>query len=353
VQEYVVCFVAKRLRDLCGDVVFVLVVAASIAHAQQQPPRFAERVNVDRILIDARVVDDGGRPVSDLEVEVFGVKLGGKAARVDSVQWVAGVPDEAAAVAASADARTTIQASSGRLIVFVFQKSFERGRMPGLMRMLIESREFIESLTARDRVAVLSFDSRLRVWLDFTSDRARVAYALERGILLDTPPASQAGAEPSLVARLDPADVRRAYSIERALRLIGEALEHLPGAKSVVLVGHGFGRLGLGGVSMENEYGAMRVALQTARASVFCLDVTDADYHSLEAGLQLVAADTGGFFVRTHIFPQTAIDRLAGALAGHYVLFVENPGLSSGSHRIEVRLTRRSGHVLAKSDYVR
>ena len=332
-----------------------LIITCDLASAfgQQGPPRFTERVDVNRILVDARVVDDGGRPVSDLGAEDFSVKLGGNAAKVDSVQWIAGASDEAPELAEAAAAHTTFQTSSGRLIVFVFQKSFERGRMPGLMRMLIQSREFIDSLTPRDRVAVLSFDSRLRIWLDFTSDRARVAHALERGILLESPPASQAGAEPSLVARLDPADVRRAYSVERALRLIGEALEDLPGAKSVVLVGHGFGRLGPGGVSMENEYDAMRAALQTARASVFCLDVTDADYHSLEAGLQLVAEDTGGFFVRTHVFPQHAIDRLAGALAGHYVLFVENPGLPSGSHRIEVRLTRRTGHVLAKADYVR
>ena len=323
------------------------------ASGQQQPPRFAERVDVNRVLIDARVVDDAGRPLSDLGVEDFGVTLGGKPARVDSVQWVGARADEAPLLAEPADEATIFQASSGRLIVFVFQKSFDRGRLPGLMRMLIQSREFVGTLTPRDRVAVLSFDSRLRIWLDFSSDRARVAHALERGILLETPPASQASVDPSLVARLDAADVRRAYSIERALRLIGEALEDLPGAKSVVLVGHGFGRLGPGGVSMENEYTAMRAALQSARASVFCLDVTAADYHSLEAGLQLVAADTGGFFVRTHIFPQNAIDRLAGALAGHYVLFVENPGLPSGSHRIEVGLTRRSGHVLAKGEYVR
>ena len=349
--------VADRIMGFSKHVALAtaLMVASSVASAlaQQQPPRFTERVDVNRILIDARVVDDGGGPVSGLGVEDFDVKLGGKAARVDSVQWVAAASDDAPSFAEPAAVRTTFQASSGRLIVFVFQKSFERGRMPGLMRMLIKSREFIDSLTPRDRVAVLSFDSRLRIWLDFTGDRARVAHALERGILLETPPPSQASVDPSLVARLDRAGVRRAYSIERALRLIGEALEDLPGAKSVVLVGHGFGRLGPAGVSMENEYDAMRAALQTARASVFCLDVTDADYHSLEAGLQLVAEDTGGFFVRTHIFPQQAIDRLAGALAGHYVLFVENPGLPSGSHRIEVRLTRRSGHVLANADYVR
>jgi VWFA-related protein len=323
--------------------------AATTVFGQQQTPTFVERVEVNRILIDARVVDDGGRPLPDLGVDDFEITIGGKAARVDSVQWVAAAPEHRLSTAEPVGTPAPFEASQGRLIVYVFQKSFERGRMPGLMRMLIESRVFIDTLTPRDRVAVLSFDSRLRIWTDFTADRGRIAHILERSILMETPPPSQASAYPSLIAWLDAAASRRAYTIERALRLIGEALEELPGAKSVVLVGHGFGRLSAGGVSMENEYAEMSRALQAARASVFCLDVTDADYHSLEAGLQLVAADTGGFFVRTHIFPQNAIDRLAGALAGYYVLFVENPGLSSGSHRIEVRLTKRDGHVLAKA----
>jgi VWFA-related protein len=327
--------------------------AVAAAFAQQQQPRFAERVEVNRILIDARVVDDAGRPIEGLGAEDFEVELGGKKARVDSVLWIAAPPsDETLLPARSVEVPVSFEASQGRLIVYVFQKSFDGGRMPGLMRMLILLRESLGTLTRQDRVAVFSFDSRLRIWLDFTSDRARLDRVLEQSVLLETPPAVQAGAFPSLIGRLDPAKVRRAYSIEGALRVIGEALEDLPGAKSVVLVGHGFGRLSGSGVSMENEYGAMREALQAARASVFCLDVTDADYHSLEAGLQLVAEDTGGFFARTHIFPQQAIDRLAGALAGYYVLFVENPGLRSGSHRIEVSLTRRSGQVLARSNYV-
>jgi VWFA-related protein len=343
-----------RSRKLARRLVPALVMAVVVAtvFAQQEQPRFAERVEVNRILIDARVVDDAGQPVADLGVEDFEVKLGGKAARLDSVQWIAAPPsDETPSPARSADVAVSFQASQGRLIVYVFQKSFEGGRMPGLMRMLMMLRESIGTLTSQDRVAVLSFDSRLRIWLDFTSDRARLDRALEHSVLLEAPPAVQESAFPSLIARLDPAKVRRSYSIEGALRLVGDALKDLPGAKSVVLVGHGFGRLSGSGVSMENGYGAMREALQAARASVFCLDVTDADYHSLEAGLQLVADDTGGFFVRTHIFPQQAIDRLAGALAGYYVLFVENPGLPRGSHRLEVSLTRRSGRVLAKSNY--
>ena len=97
---------------------------------------------------------------------------------------------------------------------------------------------------------------------------------------------------------------------------------------------------------------AAREALQRARVSVFCLDVTDADYHSLEAGLRIVAADTGGLYQQTHVFSEIAVDRVLAALEGQYVLFVEGPALKPGTHRLEVRLRGREGVVLAPAKYV-
>jgi hypothetical protein len=141
--------------------------------------------------------------------------------------------------------------------------------------------------------------------------------------------------------------------MEDALALLGQALEPIPSAKSVVLVGHGFGRLFGNSVVIDASYGEARRALQAARASVFCLDVTNADAHTLEVGLQITAEDTGGFFQRTHLFSGMAIKRLAGALAGHYVLFVEvKSPLDREYHEVDVRLARgRRGNVLAKRQY--
>ena len=282
----------------------IIALAVSGLVAQQKPGPYTERVEVARVLIDARVLDDRGQPIRDLRVDDFSVKIGGKAARVESLEWVSGVPADEAAPLESAAFDTPVLQRQGRLIVFVFQKSLERGRIVGFMRMLIEARGLLDTLTPADRVAVLSFDSQLHIWLDFTNDFDRVRRVFKDGILFERAAAVQESVGASLVRRLDPRRATRSYTIEGALRTIGEALEDLPGVKSVVLVGHGFGRLGLNGVSMENGYEEMRDALQKARASVFSLDVTEADYHSLEAGLQLVAADTGGFFARTHIFTE-------------------------------------------------
>ena len=85
---------------------------------------------------------------------------------------------------------------------------------------------------------------------------------------------------------------------------------------------------------------------------MFCLDVTNADYHTFEHGLQTVAVKTGGFFARTHLFARRSIDRVANALVGHYVLFAERPDVEPGTHRIEVELVRAKGSVFARSSYV-
>jgi VWFA-related protein len=345
----------KLMRAVCLACASLLAVA--VAHAQQQSDRrYAERVDVERVLVDARVLDPRGNAVAGLTADDFAVKIAGKPVGIESVMWVGGsntVEVHEANNELPAIDRRDSDAAPGRLIIFLFQKDFERSRLPGLMRMLIEARTFLDNLGPLDRVAVLSFDSRLRAWLDFTNDAERVRHVLQHGILFETPDRVQTTSGPSLMNRLDEATVSKTYTMEKALRLIAEAVHDFPGSKSVVLVGHGFGRLGWTGVTMEHGYEEARDALVAARASVFTLDVTQADYHSLEAGLKLVSAHTGGLFSRTHLFPEQAMRRLAGALAGYYVLFLESPNVERGTHHVDVRLRRRQGTVLARSSYVR
>ena len=308
---------------------------------------------MERLIVDVRALDDRGDPIIGLTADDFKVTIDGAAARVETATWVgagdinADVASPAPTTLADAAAPAAPAAARGRLIVFLFQKDFDVSRLRGLMGMLLKSRQVLDSLTPDDRVAILSFDTHLKVWTDFTGDRERLDRILSHDLLLERPPAVSASSAPSLVERLDPESAQHTYGIELALELIGEALEPLPGSKSLVLIGYGFGRLSFGGVTMENNYGAARQALVDARTSVFSLDVTDADYHSLEAGLQIVSEQTGGFYARTHLFPDIAMRQLAGALAGYYALFVEKPDSARTVHDIKTELARRKGRVLA------
>jgi hypothetical protein len=84
---------------------------------------------------------------------------------------------------------------------------------------------------------------------------------------------------------------------------------------------------------------------------VFALDVTDASAHTLEAGLRTIADATGGFYARARELPDVAIGRLEASLAGHYVLLVEKPAVTPGTHTIRVDLTRTRAMVLARPSF--
>ena len=339
-------------RAICVSSAFLLL--AVITYGQEKPSqRYTEQVDVERVLVDVRVLDNDGRPILGLGADDFGVTIGGKRAAIESAMWIGGAQPDGGSARPETVAHSALDdGHPGRLIIFLFQKDLEPSRLTGLMRMLMESQNFLDGLTPRDRVAVLSFDSQLKIWLDFTNDRDAIRHVFRRKILFGDPEPLLPAPAPSLVSRLDSATASKTYTIEKALLRIADAVRGLPGSKSIVFIGHGFGRLGWTGVSMEHDYDDARDALLAARTSVFSLDVTNADYHSLEAGLQLVSRETGGFFARTHLFTEQAMNRLAGMLAGYYVLFLEQPTLRPGTHDVDVKLTRRQGTIFARENYV-
>ena len=240
-------------------------------------------------------------------------------------------------------------------MVFFFQADFAQVRLSGLMRMKARAITFLNTLQPTDRVAVLSFDSHLRFRQDFTRDRESLETAIHRSIMFGGEEHVAASPCPSLVPSFDFAAAVKAASPETALLVVARALEKLPGAKSLVYFGWGLGQLSGGSVlrrvTMGRDYAPARAALARARASVFAIDVTDADYHDLEAGLEQVAADTGGFYAKTNLFPDQAMTRLEGALAGHYVLVVVRPDGPHGTHAISIEVSSKEWTVLARSTY--
>ena len=333
--------------------------------AAAQPQPIVERVDVARVIIDVRVIDDDGRPIRGLEPDDFEVRIDDEPVRVESAFWVgddaeddAGDGTAASGPVASREIAGFLEpADRGQLIVFVVQKSLVHSRALGLLRLLMHSDRLLARVAPADRVAVVSFDSHLKIWLDFTDDLDRVETVLAEEIMFGRPPVLEPRDGPSLLATLSQEEGRRTWEIQEALRQLGDALEPLPGAKSVVLIGYGFGDLrvvlGMVGSTLDDRYREARAALEAARASVFALDVTQADYHTYEHGLQMVAEDTGGFFVRTYLRPpRRVIDRVVNAVVGRYVLFTERPDVEPGEYPIEVDVADVDGTVLARSTYM-
>jgi VWFA-related protein len=323
--------------------------------------QFRDSITVARLLVDVRITDFDGDAITDLTAEDFEVTLGGQNAEVLSATWIDDTlpdrpdsqttrqPDDP--ITGQPDHRPpTARQPDGRLLVYFIQTDFARAseRIRGQMHFLHYAEEMVEMLEPADRVAVFSFDSHLKFRLDFTSDREAILAAARQSLLVDHPPPPPPVPSPSLASRLDREAMKRAADSESALLLLGNALRNIPGPKSMILMGWGLGELTPVGVRMKPRYRIARNALEAARVTVFALDTTFADYHSLEVGLGKAARDTGGFYAKTHTYPTQAITRLRRTLAGHYELELRRPdSLKPGTHELIVKVTRKGATVLA------
>jgi VWFA-related protein len=318
----------------------------------QEDVHVREHVDVRRVLVDARVVDSRGDPIEGLTQDDFRVVIDGKPAQLESAEWISDTHPYAEGLTPEQAAATGgVPGLPGRLVVFFFQSDFAAPRLSGLIRMGARAIRFLDTLKPEDRVAVLSFDSHLKLRLDFTNDRARIERAIHAAILHGEPPPIQPGPRPSLASSFDRAAARKAASPEAGLLVTADALKALPGPKSLVFFGWGLGQLMRPWVVMDRAYVPACRALAAARVTVFAIDVTDADTHDLEVGLEQVAEDTGGFYAKTNLFPGQAMARLAGAVAGHYLLVVVRPDIPHGTHAVTVELTRAKGTVLVRPTF--
>jgi len=341
---------ADTPTESIADAVSTDVTAAAVPDST--PPArsdrtFADTIVVREITVTARVLDATNRPIHDLTPQDFRARVGRQEVAVRSVDWVSSeeplgwdIPPE---VRAKYD---IVVEPPGKLVVFFVQADLEPLRAKGQMKMLPETRKLMASFHRDDQIAVVSHHSHLKLRQDFTRDHERIPEVVSRSIRFSKAVPPRPGPYPSLGRYMDARELERVASPERALEVTAEALGHFPGEKVVIYLGWGLGRYGAGGVSMTPDYEPARQALTKANATVFVVDISEADYHSLEVGLQQVAADTGGTYDRAFHGQQLARERLAAAISGYYVLTIEVPSELEDVRRLHVELARGKGRVV-------
>ncbi len=358
----------NMIRRIAVSFSVIAALAAGAALRAQPEVTFRDEITVGLSSIVVRVVDGRGHPIPELVPGDFLVRVGGTEVPVAAVDWVPAT-DLAAGDLAEPDLDATLEeiaaadpptAPGGRRVVFFLQTDHEPSRRHGHRNVLDHVKRLAWSLHPKDRAAVVIFDTHLKLWQDFTRDRTPIEEALEQSITFGGRDRafrpSQAGAM-SLARHFDFEAARAAASPERALELTARALAPLPGQKELIYLGWGLGELrGRAGVRMTHEYEPALEALRQAAVTVFVLDVTEADYHSLEVGLQQVADDTGGLYVRAFRFPQAATELLGRSISAYYVLTVDGsvlagsglPASRGPASRVRITLRDRKGTVLVR-----
>lgn len=191
---------------------------------------------------------------------------------------------------------------TGRLFVFYFQTDFAMhpARIAGQMHALLYVDRIIEQIIQpEDRVAVVSFDSHLRLQLDFTGNKAEIRKASQRTLAKREPPPPPTVPGPSLAACLDRATMRRLARDEQALLYLARALREIPGEKQLLFIGTHLGyQIGMRMFAMDPVWEEAKRELLAANVIVNGFyAMAPGMSGSLAIGVQKAAAETGGFFV--------------------------------------------------------
>ena len=344
---------------LCtAAVVLIATLAVGVGIAQEPTPPFGATIEVRRIVTEVRVVDHDGSPVLGLGPDDFTVKIGGDRAEVESVLWVPSTADavDRGVTGPGRELRPedVRRPPEGRLIVILFQIDFglHHSRTIGLLRMAPRASDFVSNLGPGDRVAVLVYGSHLELRTDFTTDHAAIAEMLTPTEILKGQSVPPDPDGPSLGEHLDPESMKDAASMADALILIGNALQRISGAKSLVFFGYALGQMSAGPrITIDDSYPMAMKALSDSRTSVFSMDVTHADSHSLEVGLRQVAEDTGGFYIKTHLFPEIAMTKLARVISSYYELSIIPPPDLTENYTIKIKVDRPRTDIYVRQDY--
>lgn len=324
-----------------------------LAIATSVSAQVKEKITVARVLVDVRVTDERFNPILGLKPADFRVRVDNKAAIVESVDWIEETGEATAPHQTSEPSTASMPATRpGRLYVFLFQTDFGRAvsRVTGEMKIVLHADDYLDLLQPEDRVAVLSYDSHLKFRLDFSTDRQQLRDAMYQSLMIDDPPRPHAGS-PTLTHWLTGDGLKSANTIGDALVTLSYALRPIPGPKTMIFFSWGMGQYTPTGVFTDRNYDEARYALQEARVTVYSIDFTQADKHSLEGGLAMVSEHTGGFYYKTYNFEKQALDRLRKTLTGHYELEVRSDATAHGIHKISVETPGRKALVMSRTEY--
>lgn len=391
----------SRFVRSCSRVAVACMVAAGTGRAQQQQgPRFQSSVEVTSV--DVAVLDDRGRPVTDLQPGDFTVRIDNVTRRVVSAVWVSLVtPERPGAPPPPPGYTTNENATGGRLIVFVVdQPNIRVGGVVGIRKAV---NGFIDRLQPSDRIAAVAVGAGAPS-TPFTADRELVkkavegmtgqrsqmgmgwyniaiseALAIRRGDstaldvvvnreCADEPPGPSfelcvSGVE-SEADRLGQQGVNDGEQTIAALRSLLIGLKAIDVPKTLVLLTEGFAM----GDQQPSVFELGRLAA-AARTSIYALkldndlfDITQrqasvarfADRRVLSEGLDALLGATRGSLFNVVAAADAAFQRIETELSGYYLIGVESAPIDRDgkAHRIRVEVNRRGATVRSRRDLV-
>lgn len=299
--------------------------------ADQQRPAF--RGGTDLVVVDARVLDQDGKPIAGLTPADFDVRIDGARRPVVSLEFQSATDPRV--TSRRDDVTITRQASTVLVVV-------DRLNMrPGSSRATLDAgAAFIERLPDSHRVGLVTMPDG-NPSEPVGGSRAAVARDLRRTLGMYNPRTPPSEGELSAVQAM----------LHQA---IGQLLA-VSGRRTIVYLADRFD------ASIGAETLARRAALSSVTFYVVAADVpvTSAESpspvltRSEDDGLGALAGATGGLYLRRAAGAAGIFDRIAAELSGQYLLTFAADPEDRGTHQIRVSVNRDGASVHARREFVK
>lgn len=361
-----------RMTALAFAAVLALCGLGQAAIAQEPaPPTFeGGEITVKEVLLDVLVTDAKGNVIVGLDKGDFVVKEDGKPVELTGVTFYSNRRLVEANPALAKQGVSAEQVPEDRYFILFFQDQKHAAQeAPQLLSQQLEAgkraRGWVDGeMLPNDWVAVVSYDTRLKVQQDFTRDRKALVEAIGDAMKGkdregNYPSRVDVSKGPSLLAGLPKGkELRdRTATIYEALQQIARSAGNVRGRKNLLLFTYGLpGRLdNFGQFVPDNRYFTPTVrALNDNNVAAYTLDLTPpAVEHTLSDSLNYLSDETGGryFFNVTNF--STPLDQVSKENSGYYLLSYqsEQPAGKSGFQEVEVKTTNPEFRVRARKGY--
>lgn len=340
-------------------IVCALAALAVPALAQQQSP-FQERIDVNIVLLDVIVTDNRGNQILGLTKDDFIVKENGQQQQVESLDYFT---NRVLLTAREQSAPFPVeQVREERYFIFFFDKPTDAGVLFDQLTIAREAaRDWVRNeMKPGDRVAIVGHDARLKVYTDFTTDKAQLEKAINesarfgRGV---DRPTSDTGI---LHAMNRDAMMKKTGRVYEALHVLADATRHIRARKNLILFSPGIVEQGEtirnGLVVSRSRYlDPMLEALNAANISVYPVQLQrDADMTPVfHQRLEEIADVTGGDYFRFNTSFKPALERIENVNNGYYLLTYrsKHPQGEKGFQKVDVSLRNPEFRVTARSGY--
>ncbi|MGZ5474637.1 MAG: VWA domain-containing protein [Thermoanaerobaculia bacterium] len=328
--------------------------------------QFEEKIDVNAVLLDVIVTDSRGNQILGLTKDDFVVKEDGQQQEVDSVDYFT---NRQLLESREESAPFKVErVREDRYFLFFFDKPEDVGVLfDQLSQARNAVREFIrEDMKETDLVAIVGHDVRLKVWSDFTSDKAKLERALEDSAAFGKGEMTAAPGEgPSILRSIDKSSMsKRTGTVYQALDLLAEAVRPIRARKNLVLFSPGIVdisetvRLGMI-VNRSRYFDPALQSLNAANVSVYSVQLqrqSDPEVNTtplFHQRLSELANETGGEYYQFSTNFKPIVKKVEQTNAGYYLVTYRSrhPRGEKGFQKVDVSLKNPEFKVVARSGY--